>query len=95
MSKNSQMTKDNETFRGKKSSMKPLSVFVYANASGTQRLKLAVLGKFKAPRALRAIISDLPAYYFTSAKAWFTSGIFLEWFQNYFVQLWVGTRFTA
>ena len=69
MSKNSQMTKDNETFRGKKSSMKPLSVFVYANASGTQRLRLAVLGKFKAPRALRAIISNLPACYFTSAKA--------------------------
>ena len=85
MSKNSQMTKDNETFRGKKLSQKPLSVFVYANASGTQRLKLAILDKFKEPRALRVIMSDLPGYYFTSAKAWFASGILLKWFQNYFV----------
>ena len=30
-------------------------------------------------------MSDLPEYYFTSANVWFTSGILLEWFQNYFV----------
>lgn len=85
MPKNSQMRKGEETVKGKKSSKERLSVLVCANASGTHRLKLAVVGKSKAPRALRAIISDLPVHYFASAKAWFTSAIFLEWFKKYFV----------
>ena len=93
--KNSQMTKDNETFRGKKSSMKSLSVFVYADASGTQRLKLVVQGKFKTPRALRVIMSDLPACYFTSQRHGLLLVYSLNGFKTILCQLWVGTRFMA
>ena len=67
-----------------KSTKKPLSVLVCTKSSSTHRLKLVVLNKSKAPRALCAIMMDLPAHYFPSAKAGFTSGMFLERFQKYF-----------
>ena len=82
---NNQMRKGDKTFRDKKSSKKSFSVFVCANASGTYGLKLAIVNKSKAPRALRAIMSDLLAHYFALAKAYFTAGVFFECFQKYFV----------
>ena len=78
------MRKGDKIFRGKESSKECLSVLVSANAK-SHRLKLAVVCKFKAPRVSRVVINDLTVHYLATAKAWFTSGIFLEWFQKYFV----------
>ena len=84
MPKNSQVRKG-EKKRGKKSSKERLSLLVGANSDGTHRLKLVVVGKSRAPRAIKDILDDLPVIYYNSAKAWFTCVIFLEWFHSHFV----------
>ena len=85
MPKNSQVRSGEEQTRGKKASKERLSALVGANADGTHRLKLVIVGKSRAPRAIKDIMQDLPVIYFNSKKAWFNCAIFLEWFNKFFV----------
>ena len=64
-----------------------LSVLVGSNATGTHRLKLAVVEKLKNTRAFKRINikHDLSVIYYSSKKAWFNSAIFRDWFLTYFV----------
>ena len=87
MPKNTQIRRGEENASGKKSSKERLSVLVGSNAIGEHRLKLAVVGKSKKPRAFVGLIieRDLPVIYYHSNKAWFNSAIFSNWFSNHFV----------
>ncbi|CAK8691374.1 unnamed protein product [Clavelina lepadiformis] len=85
--KNSQVRQGEEKTKGKKTSKERLSVLVGSNATGTHRLKLAVVGKSKKPRAFKGlnVERDLPVVYYNSKKAWFNSAIFTDWFFSHFV----------
>ena len=87
MPKNTQIRTCEENATGKKSSKERLSILVGSNATGEHRLKLAVVGKSKEPRAFAGlnIERDLPVFYYHSKKAWFNSAIFSNWFSNHFV----------
>uniref|UniRef100_K7F9V3 DDE-1 domain-containing protein n=1 Tax=Pelodiscus sinensis TaxID=13735 RepID=K7F9V3_PELSI len=61
-----------------------ITVLVCANASGTHKLKLLVIGKYKKPRAFKTLMS-LPVIYEAQWNAWMTSEIFKDWFFNHFV----------
>lgn len=62
-----------------------VTVLVCANAAGTQRIDLLVIGKSKAPRAMRN--QQLPdcIKYTNYKNAWMTREIFRNWFHNIFV----------
>lgn len=55
-----------------------------ANAAGTHKLKLLVLGKSKNPRAFKNM-PRLPVCYKNQKRAWVTREIFFEWFHENFV----------
>ncbi|CAI6357775.1 unnamed protein product [Macrosiphum euphorbiae] len=50
--------------------------------SGTEKLKLFVIGKAKKPRCFKGIKS-LPVDYRSNKKAWMTSSLFSEWLLNF------------
>ena len=81
VSKNTQVRRGEDKSKGEKSSKERLSVLVGCNATGMHRLKLAVVGKLKNPRAFRGINIEqsLPK------KAWFNQAIFTDWFLLHFV----------
>ena len=85
MPRSTQASKNEEKVRGKKVSKERLSVLCGGNASGTHRLKLAVVGKATKPRAIKDIMDRLPIHYYSSKKAWFTSWIFENHFQHHLV----------
>ena len=73
--------------RGKNPARKDCQVLVGCNATGMHRLKLAVVGKSKNPRAFRGINIEqsLPVVYYSSKKAWFNQAIFTDWFLSHFL----------
>ena len=87
MPRNTQVSKHEAKTRGKKLCKRRISALCGANASGTHRLKLCVVGKSKKPHAFKNldIERDLPAKYYFSKKAWFNASIFSDWFFKYFV----------
>ncbi|KAK3889625.1 hypothetical protein Pcinc_006390 [Petrolisthes cinctipes] len=85
MPKNTQVRKGEEKTPGKKMSKERLSSLHCANASGTHRLKLVVVGKSKKPRALKDIMNNLPVIYYNSINAWFMAAIFTDWFFSHFI----------
>ena len=60
---------------GGKYSKERITVLVGANADGTEKLPLLVIGKSKQPRCFKNVRS-LPTAYDFSSKAWMTGGIF-------------------
>lgn len=70
--------------KGFKRNKERLTVLTCANASGTHKLKLLVIGKYKNPRALKNV-RHLPVWYDSQGNAWMTAEIFHRWFHNYFV----------
>ncbi|XP_025405713.1 jerky protein homolog-like [Sipha flava] len=54
-----------------------------ANASGTHKLPLLVIGTAQKPRAFKSV--NLPVYYRGQKNAWATRVLFLDWFQKQFV----------
>ncbi|CAH3998215.1 unnamed protein product [Pieris brassicae] len=54
-----------------------------ANAAGTHKLQLLVVGKSKNPRAFKS--TRLPVCYRAQKNAWVTKDLFLEWFKTEFV----------
>lgn len=54
-----------------------------ANASGTHKLPIFVIGRSKAPRAFKNV--EIPVEYASSKNAWMTREIFQKWFHESFV----------
>ena len=57
-----------------------------ANASGSLKMSLMVVGKSKNPRAFENSNQDkMPVYYRHQNKAWMNSFLFQEWFLEEFI----------
>jgi len=57
-----------------------------SNATGSQKLKLVVIGKSKKPRSFKGTRAEnLPVHYFNQKKAWMKQEIFKEWFVKKFI----------
>ena len=61
-----------------------VTVLGCANAAGTHKLKLAVLGKKQHPTCFKGV-TNLPVHYYANKKAWVTPVMFTDWFNNHFV----------
>lgn len=73
-----------KTAPGRKISKERVTFLVCCNADGSQKLKLLVVGKVKNPRAFKNV--NLPVEYKSSANAWMTTAIFLDWFHFSFIR---------
>ncbi|XP_030760813.1 jerky protein homolog-like [Sitophilus oryzae] len=73
-----------KTAPGRKISKERVTFLVCCNADGSQKLKLLVVGKAKNPRAFKNV--NLPVEYKSSANAWMTTAIFLDWFHFSFIR---------
>nr|XP_032828655.1 tigger transposable element-derived protein 7-like isoform X2 [Petromyzon marinus] len=62
-----------------------LGVLFCANADGSHRVPVAVVGKSKRPRVLRECVDSLSVTYYASASAWLTAAAFERWFHRDFV----------
>ncbi|XP_045464221.1 jerky protein homolog-like [Harmonia axyridis] len=69
---------------GFKVSKDRVTVLCCANASGTHKLKLAVIGKSKNPRAFKNV-KTLPVDYYNQKAAWMDRVIFKKWFFEKFI----------
>ncbi|XP_044576156.1 tigger transposable element-derived protein 4-like [Cotesia glomerata] len=67
-----------EKCHGGKHSKERLTVLLATNMTGTEKLKLLVLGKAKKPRCFSGCKS-LPVDYDANKKAWMTADIFKQW----------------
>lgn len=71
---------------GHKVSKDRLTIMTCANASGSKKLKLVVVGKAKKPRSFKGTeAKNLPVKYFNQKKGWMNQTIFQEWFFHSFV----------
>lgn len=71
------------TAPGRKTSKERLTFLASCNSDGSHKLKLLVIGKSKNPRAFKN--AELPVDYKATAKAWMTSPVFKQWFDQCFV----------
>ncbi|XP_015925367.2 tigger transposable element-derived protein 2-like [Parasteatoda tepidariorum] len=62
-----------------------LTLLACANAAGTCKLRLTVIGKSKNPHCLKGV-KVFPVCYKANKKAWVTQELFIEWFKSEFVQ---------
>ena len=58
-----------------------MTVLVCFNMSGSEKLPLLTIGKFKKPRCFRGV-TCLPTEYEANTSAWMTSVVFEEWLQK-------------
>lgn len=72
-----------EVAPGRKMSKERITFMPCANASGSHKLKLLVLGKSKKPRSFGN--SNIPVTYKGQKKAWVTKDIFQDWFYTEFI----------
>lgn len=72
-----------KTAPGRKISKERITFLACCNADGSQKLKLLVIGKAKNPRAFKNV--NVPVEYKSSANAWMTTAIFVQWFQCSFI----------
>lgn len=71
---------------GFKISKDRITVLCCANATGTHKLKLAVIGKSKNPRAFKNFNRKLlPVDYYSQSSAWVDRIIFADWFHSKFI----------
>ena len=71
---------------GTKKAKERVTINACANASGSIKLPLLVIGKAKNPRCFRGVDqSTLPVVYRNQKNAWVNIPIFLDWFHNCFV----------
>ncbi|XP_069168674.1 jerky protein homolog [Procambarus clarkii] len=69
---------------GYKQNKQRISLLCCANAAGTHKLKLLVIGISKNPRALKSA-GCIPVIYKDQPSAWMSLVIFVEWFNKNFV----------
>lgn len=73
-----------KTAPGRKINKERVTFLACCNADGSQKLKLLVIGKAKNPRAFKNV--NIPVEYKSSANAWMTTAIFLDWFHHSFIR---------
>ena len=57
-----------------------------ANATGSHKIPLMVIGKYKNPRCFKKNeIQNLPVKYVAQKKGWMDKGLFNDWFKNTFI----------
>lgn len=59
-----------------------VTILTCANATGTHRLPLLVIGKSKKPRCFRGV-QQLPVDYTNQSSSWMDQKIFLEWYKSF------------
>ena len=63
-----------------------VSILACANASGSQKLPLLLIGKSQNPRCFKHVnMEKLPVTYRSQHNTWMTATIFKDWFSNVFV----------
>ncbi len=73
---------------GRKSQKERVTINACANASGTIKLPLLLIGKSKNPRCFKNIKRDqLPLIYENQSNAWVNTEIFTKWFHGSFVPI--------
>ena len=71
---------------GRKTTKERVTINVCANASGSIKLPLVMIGSAKCPRAFKNIdINKLPVKYYPHKNSWMDTTIFKDWFFNEFV----------
>ena len=69
-----------------KQSKDRVTLLACANASGTCKLPLTFIHKYKKPRCFNHMdMSTLPVYYYKQGNAWMDANVFESWFHNNFV----------
>ncbi|GFY26148.1 tigger transposable element-derived protein 1 [Trichonephila clavipes] len=80
------IAKDEKTASGHKTSKDRVTLLLCSNASGDRMLKPLLINKSLRPRALKGKdLKQLPMHWMANPKAWMTTAIFTEWFNNCFV----------
>ncbi|XP_064461630.1 tigger transposable element-derived protein 4-like [Ornithodoros turicata] len=75
------LTFSGDACTGGKHSKIRVTVLVGANMTGTDKLKLLVIGKSKSPRCFKNV-RTLPATYAANSKAWMTQALFEQWLRD-------------
>lgn len=68
---------------GYKMSKDRVTVMVCANASGTHRVPLLMIGKSRNPRCFKNV--KIPLIYTSQKNAWMDSDLFIKWYENTFI----------
>ena len=82
---NTQAVRSEGSTPGCKIAKDRISALMCANADGSHKLKLTVVGKYKRPRCLKNYMDSLPVHYYNNKSAWFDREIFKSWFFNHAV----------
>lgn len=61
-----------------------LTALACANAAGTHKLKLMLIGKSARPQSFKGV-KVFPVIYKHSKRAWITKDIFTDWYENHFL----------
>jgi hypothetical protein len=65
-----------------------VSLVFTVNASGTDRLPVWIIGKYKTPRALRNIcVRTMGAEWRWNTKAWMNTVVMSEWLQTFYTHI--------
>lgn len=71
---------------GKKQSKERVTILVGANADGSDKLPLVMIGKSQKPRCFNKVNpSSIPLHYLSQRKAWMTAALFIQIFTNIWV----------
>ncbi|GFS57038.1 tigger transposable element-derived protein 1 [Trichonephila clavipes] len=80
------IAKDEKTASGHKAGKDRVTLLLCSNASGDRISKPLLINKSLRPRALKGKdLKQLPVHWMANPKAWMTTAIFTEWFNNCFV----------
>ncbi|GFV08471.1 tigger transposable element-derived protein 1 [Trichonephila clavipes] len=80
------IAKDEKTASGHKASKDRVTLLLCSNASGDRMLKPLLINKSLRPRALKGKdLKQLSMHWMANLKAWMSTAIFTEWFNNCFV----------
>ncbi|KAL4126596.1 hypothetical protein QTP88_010808 [Uroleucon formosanum] len=83
LSSKSLVSQREATAPGYKLSKDRVTVMVCANATGTHKIPLLLIGKSKNPRCFKNV--KIPLTYKSQKNAWMNADLFVEWFQHTFV----------
>ncbi|XP_037754386.1 major centromere autoantigen B [Chelonia mydas] len=73
---------NNEKLEGGKAAKDRVTVLVCANMDGSDKRPLFMIGKLKRPRCFPEDFRKLPLNYVSSANAWMTGEIFINWLKK-------------
>ena len=66
---------------GNKNSKDRMTLIFCANADGTEKYELAMIGKYQNPRCFKNV-SHLPVMYYAQQNAWMDKEIYKKWLQQ-------------